>query len=264
MLTSISNLIPDVSYFPLYEVRSMEVKNLLIKQVRHLLSMVLEAVAAENRTHMLLMCGQYQAIADTLSAEATDCAELQALEMYTAAAVVMLRDLHEQYVTQCYPRVQFLLSFLFKMTKEDIQVLHNTFHWPSAMQTYLHRCYGAQSTSKKDLEELLEDDQKMFHNEVQDLSRRIEIIADISTPAEYRKSVDRITAIMKDLETKQIMGEDIVMREKLLNLTPGDTSARLEYFRDAVRPLDLLWNSVKVQCSAVQRSMSSKPVNRWQ
>ena len=81
MMESIRIMVPDVSHFPMYEVRCVELKDVLIKQVRYLHSLVLEAIAEENRVHMLAISTKYQEIANTLVAEATDSAELKALQV---------------------------------------------------------------------------------------------------------------------------------------------------------------------------------------
>jgi hypothetical protein len=123
MVETIKNMVPDISYFPLYEVRCIELKDMLTRQVKHLHGLVLEAIAEENKGHMLAISSKYQEIANTLVAEATDSAELKALQEFTTRAATTLGDLYDQYVTQCYERVRFLLTYRFKLAKEDIQVL---------------------------------------------------------------------------------------------------------------------------------------------
>ena len=246
MINSIKNMAPDISNFPLYEVRCIELKDLLIKQVRYLHSLILEAVADENRLQMLAISSKYQEIANTLVAEATDSAELKALQEYTIKAATILANLHEQYVTQCYERVKFLLIHKFKMIKEDIQILYTTFNWPGNIQSYLRRSYEAQSARKKELEELLEEDQRKLENDMHDIAKRVESLADNPAPMEFRKNVDRIAAIKRDLDAKKERAEEISVREILLEMPQSDFLTRLDETRAQVEPLDRLWNTVKV------------------
>lgn len=246
MMESIREMVPDVSHFPMYEVRCVELKDMLIKQVRYLHSLVLEAIADENRVHMLAISSKYQEIANTLVAEATDSAELKALQEFTTKAATTLSDLYDQYVTQCYERVRFLLIYKFKMAKEDIQVLYTTFNWPANIQSYLRRSYEAQSARKRELEELLEEDQRKLENDMHDIAKRVESLADNPTPMEFRKNVDRIAAIKRDLDAKQERAEEISAREILLEMPQSDFLSRLDETRAQVEPLDRLWNTVKV------------------
>jgi hypothetical protein len=246
MIENIKDIIPDVSHFPLYEVRCVDIKELLTKQVRSLHSIVLDAVADENRSHMLTISSKYQEIANTLVAEATDAAELKALQDYTARSAAVLADLYEQYVAQCYERVRFLLAYKYKMAKEDIQVLYTTFNWPSNIQSYLRRSYESQSARKRELEELLEEDQRKLENDMHDIAKRVEALADNPTPMEFRKNVDRIASIKRDLDAQQERAEKIAVREVLLEAPQSDFVVRLEETRLLVEPLDRLWNTVKV------------------
>jgi DNA repair exonuclease SbcCD ATPase subunit len=240
MIENITEIVPDVSYFPMYEVRCVELKEALIRQVRHLHSEVLEAIAEENRAHMLAISSKYQEVANTLVAEATDSAELKALQEYTTKAAMVLSDLYDQYVGQCYERVCFLLRYKFKMAKEDIQVLYTTFHWPLNIQSYLRRSYEAQAARKRELEELLEEDQRKLENDMHDIAKRVESLADNPTPMEFRKNVDRISAIKRDLDAKQERAEEISAREVLLEMPQSDFLTRLDETRAQVDPLDRL------------------------
>jgi hypothetical protein len=76
MMDTIKNVVPDVSYFPLFEVRCLEFKELLLKQVRFLHTHIMEAIVEDNRNHMLTISTKYQEIANTLVAETADSAEL--------------------------------------------------------------------------------------------------------------------------------------------------------------------------------------------
>lgn len=247
MMERVRSMVPDVSHYPLYEVRCVELKEALVKQVRYLHSLVLEAIADENRAHMLSISSKYQEIANTLVAEATDSAELRALQEFTTRAATTLSDLYDQYVTQCYERVRFLLFYKFKMAKEDIQVLYTTFNWPANIQSYLRRSYEAQSARKRELEELLEEDQRRLENDMHDIAKRVESLADNPTPMEFRKNVERIAAIKRDLDSKLERAEEISAREGLLEMPQSDFLSRLEETRNQVEPLDRLWNTVKVR-----------------
>jgi dynein heavy chain len=148
-------------------------------------------------------------------------------------------------VSQCYERVRFLLTYRFKLAKEDIQVLYTTFNWPLNIQSYLRRSYEAQASRKRELEELLEEDQRKLENDMHDIAKRVESLADNPTPMEFRKNVDRIAAIKRDLDAKQERAEEISMREVLLEMPQSDFLSRLDETRAQVEPLDRLWTTTK-------------------
>jgi len=100
--------------------------------------------------------------------------------------------------------VKFLLTFKHKLARDDISVLYNTYNWPMNIQSYIRRAYESLSVRKKELEELLEEDQRRLENELNDLYKRVEVIADNGSPMEFRKNVDRINVIKRDLEAKQV------------------------------------------------------------
>eukprot|EP01038_Epipyxis_sp_PR26KG_P004763 gene4763-6681_t len=245
MLESIKNLIPDVSFFTMFEVRSVELKEVLIRQVRFLLSQVMEAIVEENRNHMMNLSQKYTEIANTLISEITDSSELKALQDFTNRAAGILIDLNDQYTTVCFERVKFLLTHKHKLARDDIQILYTTYNWPLTIQSYLRRAYENMSSRKKELEDLLEEDQCRLEFDVTDLFKRVEMVADSASPMEFRKIVERINTIKRDLDSKQEKAEEIGERETLLEVPHTDQLSRLEEIRTNLDPLERLWLTVK-------------------
>ena len=241
----IKSVIPDSISFPLFEVRYSDLKETLIKYSRSLLNQIMESVLDKNRQHMLQISSQYQEIANTLVAEVVDSSELRALQDFTQKAAGTLSDLYDQYVTSCFERTKFLLENKFKMSREDIQIVYATFNWPSNIQSYLRRSYENQAARKRELEELLEEDQHKLENDLNDISKRVELIAENASPADFRKNVDRIHAIKRDLEKQQERAEEIFERESLLDMPHSDQSSRVDDIKANLEPLDRLWNTVK-------------------
>lgn len=245
LIESIKSDIPDVSYYPMFEVRCLELKDLLIRQCRFLLAQVMDAIVEENRNHMINISHKYNEVANTLISEISDSAELRALQEFTNRSAVTLADLNDQYLCVCYERIRFLLDHRHKFARDDIQALFTTYHWPSNMQAYLRRSYETQSSRKKDLEELLEEDQRRLENDINDLVKRVENIADNGSPMEFRKNVDRINTIKRDLETKQDKAEEIFERETLLEVPHTDFQPRLDDIKTNLEPLERLWTTIK-------------------
>ena len=96
------------------------------------------------------------------------------------------------------------------------------------MQGVLRRAYEQISTRKKELEELLEEDQRRLENDVADLHKRVENIADNGSPMDFRKNVERIISIKRDLEVKIEKSEEITERERLLEVPHTNFASRLE------------------------------------
>lgn len=199
----------------------------------------------ENRAQMLAISAKYQEIANTLVAEVTDSAELKALQDYTNKAASTLNDLYDQYITSCYERVRFILSHKFKLARDDIQILYTAFNWPANIQTYLKRSYESQAARKRELEELLEEDQRKLELDVNDLAKRVELIAENSNPMDFRKVVDRIATIKRDMDQKQEKADEIFERETLLEVPHCDHVSKLEEVKVNLDPLDRLWTTVK-------------------
>ncbi len=117
----------------------------------------------------------------------------------------------------CVERVKFLLTFKHKLARDDISVLYNTYNWPMNIQSYIRRAYESLSVRKKELEELLEEDQRRLENELNDLYKRVELIADNGSPMEFRKNVERINIIKRDLEAKQVLAPLIDSYTSIVN-----------------------------------------------
>ena len=245
MIESIRTIVQDVCYFPMFEVRCNDLKELIIRYAKSLHARVMEAIVEENRRHMLNLCSQYQDIATKLTAEVADSAELKSLQDFTAKTAVHLSDLYDQYVTVCYERTRFLLSHQYKMSRDDIQVVYTTYNWPVNIQSYLRRSYESQALRKRELEELLEEDQRKLENDLNDIAKRVELVAENASPMEFRKNVERIGAIRRDLEAKRERAEEISEREHLLEMPFSDHLSRVDVIRDNVEPLERLWNTVK-------------------
>jgi dynein heavy chain len=246
MIDTIKNLVPDICYFPMFELHCFELKDLLIKQVKFLHTQVMEALAEENRIHMLQICAKYQEIANTLVAEVSDSAELKTLQDFTNKSASTMNDLYDQYITSCYERVRFILSNKFRLARDDIQTIYNTFNWPSNIQTYLKRSYENQSARKRELEDLLEEDQRKLENDVNDINKRVELIADNSSPMDFRKNVERLASIKRDIDVKLDKATEIEERETLLEVPHSDHGSRLNEVTSNMEPLDRLWSTVKM------------------
>ena len=245
MIESIKNIVEDVCYFPMFEVRCFELKEILVRYARSLHTRVLEAIVEENRTHMLAISNQYQDIANRLTAECADSAELKALQDFTAKCAITLTELYDQYTNVCYERCRFLLNHQFKLGREDIQVVYTTFNWPANIQFFLRRSYESQAVRKRELEELLEEDQRKLENDLNDIAKRVELVAENASPMEFRKNVERIAAIKRDLESKRERAEEIAEREALLEMPFSDHLPRVDSIQEAVEPLERLWNTTK-------------------
>lgn len=245
MIESIKTIAEDVCYFPIFEVRCHDLKELLGRYARSLHSKIMDAVVEENRNHMHNLCSQYQEIANTLVSEVADSSELKTLQDFTNKTSVQLSDLYDQYVSMCYERTKFVLDHRYKMSRDDIQVVFTTYNWPTNIQSYLRRSYENQAIRKRELEELLEEDQRKLENDLNDIFKRVELIAENSSPMEFRKIVERINAIKRDLESKRERAEEIAERESLLEMPFSEHLQRVDVIRENLEPLDRLWHTVK-------------------
>ena len=245
MIEAIKTKVPDVSHYPMFEVRCIDLKELLIRQCRFLHAQVMDAVVEENRTHMTMICSTYQDITNTMSADITDSAELKALQDFVNKSATTLNDLHDQYVTICVERIRFLLNHKHRFARDDINALNTTFNWPVHIQTVLKRAYESLSSRKKDLEELLEEDQRRLESDVNDIYKRVETLAENSNPMDFRKNVERVITYKRDLEAKIEKAEELSEREALLEVPHSDFITRLDEIKVNLEPLEKLWLTVK-------------------
>jgi hypothetical protein len=245
MVEAIKTKVPDVSHYPMFEVRCIDLKDLLIRQCRFLHAQIMDAIVEENRNHMANICQTYQDITTTMSADITDSAELKALQDFVNKSATTLADLHDQYVLVCVERIRFLLNHKHKFGRDDMSALNTTYNWPMHIQSILRRAYESLSSRKKELEELLEEDQRRLENDVNDIYKRVETLADNSNPMDFRKNVERVINYKRDLEAKTEKAEELHEREALLEVPHSDFGSRLEEIKVNLEPLERLWVTVK-------------------
>ena len=96
-----------------------------------------------------------------------------------------------------------------------------------------------------DSEVLLKEDQRKLESDVIDIRRRVEILAEIPSPMGFRKCVERIAGMKKDLDAKLERAKDLSTREALLGVPGTDFSIQLEEARVQLEPMDRLWSNLK-------------------
>ena len=246
MIDLIKDIVPDVVNYPLIELRCVELKEQLTKQVKFLHSQVLDAVCDENREEMVKIGNTYNEIANTLVSEASDSSELRALQDFTNKAAVTLGELYDTYVNSCFERIRFALNHKHKLSRDDIQIVYATYNWPQNIQSYLKRSFEAQGARKRELEELLEEDQRKLETDISDIGKRVELLAENGNPMDFRKCCERITAMRSDMDLKTEQAEEIQERETLLEVPHTDQLPRLEEIVKDLEPLERLWSNAKV------------------
>lgn len=238
---------PDLCYFPLYMVRCHEVKELLARRVEALHATVVEAVASDNREHMLAMAAEYQEIVNKLVEEPTDSAELRALQDYCVAVRDQLGRLTDQYCACVYERVRFLLEERFRVSREDLQLFYSTYNWPYNVKMFMARSLELQTGRKKDLEMVLEGRQENLARKLQDTEKKVEKLFELGQlgPLEVQNMVKRITSIRESLEEAETEAENIEEQESLLGLELTDNMSKIREIRAALEPVEKLWMNVK-------------------
>lgn len=63
-------------------------------------------------------------------------------------------------------RVNFLLGHGFRVSRDDLQLLHTTYNWPHNIKTFLARSAELQRSRKQDLEMVVEGQQEQLLREV--------------------------------------------------------------------------------------------------
>ena len=104
-----------------------------------------------------------------------------------------------------------------------------------------------------------------LETDLNDISKRVELLAEVSNPMEFRKCCDRITAMKQDLEVKETAAEEISERETLLDVPHSDQLPRLEEISTSLVPLDRLWNNAKLfmeKCSSSNNSRATLCAHR--
>lgn len=245
MVDKIKDALPDVSFFPVFEVKSNELKESLNRYVRGLHNQIVETVVVENREHMNLLNTEYQVIASTLDTRPTNAAELKELVAFTNKAAFTLNDLSEQYKGLCFERIKFLLNNKYKLSREDMATLVTTHSWPFNIEFYLRKSYEQQTECKRELEELLAEDQRKLDSDIADVIKRIDVLAEQQTTQDFKRNCNRASEIRRDLENLQLIADEVSERETLLDAGHGEHQQRIQEAVVALDPVERFWLTAK-------------------
>jgi len=237
----------DLCYFRLYMVKCIDVKDILLKKIEALHQQIVEAVATDNREHMQQMGVEYQDIANQLVQEPTDSSELKALQDFCLGLRETLSRLTDQYCTQVYERVKFLLSEKFRISREDLQLFYSTYNWPYNIKMYMARSSELQLGRKKDLEMVLEGRQETLARELANTEKKVEKLFELGSlvPMEVQNMVKRITVLRESLEEAETEAESIEEQESLLGLDATDNTTKIREIKTALEPIEKLWLNVR-------------------
>jgi hypothetical protein len=238
---------PDLCYFPLYMVKCNDVKELLIKKVDALHQQIVETLAQDNREHMQQMDAEYKDIVNRLVQEPADSAELKALQDYCISVRDALGKLTDQYCTQVYERVRFLLDEKFRITREDLQLFYSTYNWPYNVKMYMMRSNELQSSRKNELVLVLEGRQENLARELVNNEKKVEKLFEQGSlsPMEVQNIVKRIVAIRESLEVNETEAENIEEQETLLGLEITDNITKIREIKTGLEPIEKLWMNVR-------------------
>lgn len=178
LVEQVKNVVPDVSSFPVFEVRSLELKESLIKYIRSLHSHIMDMVVVDNREHMLSLCTQYQDISTILERKPADEAELRELFLFQNKIAASKNELSEEYKVLCFARVTFLLENKHKFNREDVTSLLATHGWPISLEAVLRKSYEQTSESKLGLEKILAEEQRSLDKDILELFKRVDNLAE--------------------------------------------------------------------------------------
>lgn len=242
----IKTVAPDISYFPLFEVHCHDVKILMLEFVQNLQHKVLDTVCNSNRSHMQTMMSSYVSLSNGLMAEAINAFELRDLQQFTQNAENQIVQLNAEYFDVCVVKLKFLLSYEYKLTKENMGIVAATAGWQALMQNYLRRSRDMQASRKKDLLELLEEEQHHLESDVIDISRRIENVASKEGINDFRKIIESIQSIRSSIESVLEFWGRVHETEDALEVEHSDVNVKIEEIKLNIDPLERLWSTVKL------------------
>lgn len=95
------------------------------------------------------MGGEYKEIMEKLVLEPADSAELKALQDYCVSVRDNVGRLNNQYCTQVYERLRFLMDEKYKVPREDMQLYYNAYNWSFNVKINMSRSFDIQTNRKK-------------------------------------------------------------------------------------------------------------------
>jgi hypothetical protein len=218
----------DIEDAPLFRVLCLECKEALATKAETLIKLINDAVAADNRDHMRDANRRYQRIADKLVEEPTSSEELGQLKEFSEEATTLLEHLEFEYREEIYQRQKFLLAQDHKLTKEDMQLCSETYHWPGDMSSFLKRSEDLQNARTNHLKAVVEGKNDALGRDVERLEKMIEALAEENSlaPGNIPTVTKRVNALRQGLEQATEECEDILAQEEVLEMEGTDFEER--------------------------------------
>ena len=255
----VNSVTEDIIHYPIFSLHTTPVKNSLHQVIHDVQEIMSSTIMSDNRLQMIELNSKYQEMANSLVKEPLDSAELKNLQDYATQCTKSLDALLDQYTSDVLSRSLFLQEFNFKISREDLQVFYTTFHWPTNIQEYLKRSYENQQDRKRDFEDLLEEDTSKLENELSELQKRVDTVADNSQIEQFRKIVERIGSIQRELEDKEERAYEVEETETLLEIPKTHAVQRVQDLQKSLEPLSKLWSTIQTFIESSQ-SWHEKPL----
>ena len=237
----------DLCYYPLFMVNAFEVKTVLIHSANKLRQKILDTVSSDNRDHMAKMGQEYQDIVNTLVTDPTDAQELKALQEFAVKSMEDLGRLLEEYLSEVYERIKFLLDQEYRINREDLNLFYTTYSWPNQVKTFMAKSTDLQNNRKRDLELVVEGQQEALSRDITSLQRKVEKLTESGSlaPNDVANIFKKITNIKEGLLEAENEAENIQEKEQLLDIPSTDNMSEIKKARVALGPLERMWTTTK-------------------
>lgn len=219
-------------------------KKFLVQKVDDILQGMLSAISQVNIAQMTIINSSYSELSETLIAEPVDSAELKKLLLFYHESQGKLAGLKDQVLNEVCMRIKYLMNQDYRLSKQEQLVFVTAFQWPQNILNFQRRSQEVQSSSKRELELVIEVRQEKVQQSFDTIQKKIERLKEAGAIAEAPTICQRIEKIIGVLEELEIESDEINEQESILEMEISDNASVFKELKDFVRPIQNLWNTV--------------------
>lgn len=229
-------------YFSLVRVSAGAIKQALYDRARQLRDYLAQIVADECKQNNIAVIGQYNDILARIEVKPANEKQLAELRDFIETSKETVTYL-KKTVTEIRRTLQMLETYNVPLSVEDMGLSWSTLEYPSKVEFSGKEVEIALEADKIRMMDRLAMQKDQFERVVENLGAEVKLHMKLDDYSDREKIVERINAVMDNIQDAKNKREDFNMREKVFGFPPTEY-VQLDNYADELMPVYKLWNMV--------------------
>uniref|UniRef100_A0A7S3HTS3 Dynein heavy chain n=1 Tax=Spumella elongata TaxID=89044 RepID=A0A7S3HTS3_9STRA len=241
-MREISELSFKFENYSLVRVSTGSIKQALYDRARQLRDYLAQIVADEARQNNIAVIGQYNDILERIAVKPANEKQLAELRDFIETSKETVNDL-KRSVVEIRKTLQMLEAYNIPLSVEDMGLSWSTLEYPSKVEHSGKEVEIALEADKIRMMDRLAMQKDQFERVVENLGVEVKLHMKLDDYSDREKIVERINAVMDNIQDAKNKREDFNMREKVFGFPPTEYTM-LDKFAEELMPVYKLWNMV--------------------